>query len=129
MAVVTSHSSTLTVLNANQPYTLPPVSVDGSGHSAQSSTYEFALCGSADCPVTGTINQFYYSGTYTLTWNPPAGSGGTPTVCGQNFPTTVTGTVNLSGSFSTQVADSMKVTPGPGLDCSCADMEIFLQSA
>lgn len=113
-SLVTSHTSTLTVLNANQSYYFAAVSVDGSGHSAQSSTYEFALCGVPIVPVTGTINQFYYSGTYTLTWNPPAGSGGTPTLCGQTFPTTITGTVNRSGSFSTQVADSMKVTPGPG---------------
>ena len=60
------------------------------------------------------MNQFYYNGTFTLTWNPPAGSSGTPTVCGQTFSTTVTGNLNLAGSFSTVVADSTKVTPGPG---------------
>ena len=112
--LVTSHTSTLTALNANQPYYFAAVSVDGSGHSAQSPTYTFALCGPPFVPVIGTINQFYYSGTYTLTWNPPAGSVGTPTVCGQTFPTAITGTLNLSGSFSSQVADSMKATPGPG---------------
>lgn len=113
-ALVTSHTSTLTVLNANQPYYFAAVSVDGSNRSTQSLTYVFSLCGQPFVPVIGTINQFYYSGTYTLTWNPPAGSSGTPTVCGQTFPTTITGTVNLSGSFSSLVADSTKVTPGPG---------------
>lgn len=106
---VTSHSMTLTILNANQPYYFAVVS-----SGVQSSIYEFALCGQPQVPVSGTVNQFYYSGTYTLTWNPPAGSGGTPTVCGQGFSTTITGGLNLAGSFSSQVADSMKVTPGPG---------------
>lgn len=111
---VTSHSMTLTVLNAAQPYYFAVVSVDGSGHSAQSSTVEFALCGQSQVPVSGTINQFYYSGTFSITWNPPSGSSGTPTACGVPVTTPVTGNLNLSGSFSAQVADSLKVTPGPG---------------
>ena len=113
-SLVTSHSMTLTVLNASQPYYFAVVSVDGAGHSAQSSTYEFALCGQPQVPVSGTINQFYYSGTYTITWNPPSGSSGTPTACGVPVTTPVTGNLNLSGIFSAQVADSLKVTPGPG---------------
>jgi hypothetical protein len=113
-SLVTSHSMTLTFLNAIQPYYFATVSVDGSNHSTQSATYEFALCGQPQVPVSGTINQFYYSGTYTITWNPPSGASGSPTVCGQPVATPVTGNLNLSGSFSTQVADSFKVTPGPG---------------
>ena len=122
--LVTSHSMTLTVLNASQPYYFAVVSVDGGGHTTQSSTYEFALCGNSGeevvppsfgtVPVTGTVNFAYGNGTYTLNWNPPSGSGGTPTVCGHTVATTVTGTLNTSGSFNSQVADSLKVTPGPG---------------
>ena len=113
-SLVTSHSMTLTILNASQPYYFAVVSVDGGGGSAQSSTYEFALCGTPQVPVVGTVNQFYYSGTYSMTWNAPSGAGGSPTVCGQPVMTTVTGNLNLSGGFSTQVADALKVTPGPG---------------
>ena len=112
--LTTSHSMTLTVLNASQPYYFAVVSVDGSGHSAQSSTVEFALCGQPQVPVSGTINQFYYSGIYSITWNPPSGSSGTPTACGVPITNPVTGSLNLSGSFSAKVADSLKVTPGPG---------------
>lgn len=119
---VTSHSMTLILLNGQRPYYFAVVSVDGGGHSAQSSTYQFALCGQFDAadnggpyvPVNGTVNQFYYSGTYSITWNPPSGSSGAPTVCGQPVTTPVTGTLNLAGSFSAQVADAFKVTPGPG---------------
>ena len=107
--LVTSHSMTLTILNANQPYYFAAVS-----GATQSPTYGFALCGQPQVPVSATINQFYYNGTYTLTWNPPAGAGATPTVCGQGVQATVTGSLNLLGSFSSQVADSTKVTPGPG---------------
>ena len=112
--LTTSHSMTLTLLNASQPYYFAAVSVDGSSHSAQSSTYEFALCGNPQVPVSGSINQFYYSGTFSMTWNPPSGSGGTPTVCGQPVTTPVSGSLNLNGTFTTQVSDSLKVTPGPG---------------
>ena len=112
--LVTSHSMTLTLLNASQPYYFAVVSVDGSSHSAQSSTYEFALCGAPQVPVVGTVNQFYYSGTYSITWNAPSGAGGSPTICGQPLTTPVTGTLNLSGGLATQVADALKVTPGPG---------------
>lgn len=112
--MATSHSMTLTYLNSNQPYYFAVVSVDTSGNSAQSSTYEFALCGKPNVPVSGTINQFYYGGTYSMAWNPPSGSSGTSTVCGSSLSTPVAGSLNLSGSFSAQVADSLKVTPGPG---------------
>jgi hypothetical protein len=64
--------------------------------------------------VTGTVNFAYGNGTYTLTWSPPSGAVGSPTVCGQPVTQTVTGTLNTSGSFSAVVADALKVTPGPG---------------
>ena len=112
--LVTSHSMTLTLLNASQPYYFAVVSVDGSGHSAQSSTYQFALCGTPDVPVSGTVNQFYYDGTYSITWNAPSGSSGTPTICGQTLQQTVSGSLNLAGTFTAQVGDALKVTPGPG---------------
>lgn len=111
--LVTSHSVTITFLNASQPYYFAVVST-ASGQSAQSSTYQFALCGSPLVPVTATINQFYYSGTYSLTWNAPSGAVGSPTICGQSLTTPINGTMTLAGSFSTQVADALKVTPGPG---------------
>lgn len=112
--MVTSHSMTLTLLSAGPMYYFATVSKDSLGRIAQSTTYQFSLCGSPTTPVAGTVNQFYQLGPYTLTWVPPAGSSGTPTVCGQPFSTTVTGNLNGSGSFSNQVADAYKVTPGPG---------------
>ena len=110
----TSHSMTLTVLTPAQPYFFAVVSVDGSGNSTQSSTFQFALCGQPIVPVSGTVNFAYANGTYTMTWNPPSGAVGSPTVCGLPVTTTVTGTINTSGSFTSLVADAMKVTPGPG---------------
>ena len=112
-ALVTSHSMTLTLLNASQPYYFAVVSVSG-GHSAQSPTYQFALCGQGISPVTGTVNLYYGYGTATLTWVPPAGAIGSPTVCGQPVQTPTTVTLGEMGSFSTTAADSYKVTPGPG---------------
>lgn len=112
--MVTSHSMTLTLLSAGPMYYFATVSKDSLGRIAQSTTYQFSLCGSPTTPVAGTVNQFYQLGPYTLTWVPPVGSSGTPTVCGQPFSTTVTGNLNGSGSFSNQVADAYKVTPGPG---------------
>jgi hypothetical protein len=111
---VTSHSMTLTNLNAAQPWYFAVVSTDNSGIPTQSSTVQFSLCGTPLIPVTGTVNFAYGNGTYTLTWSPPSGAVGSPTVCGQPVTQTVTGTLNTSGSFSAVVADALKVTPGPG---------------
>lgn len=111
--LVTSHSMTLTILTATRPYFFAVVST-ASGLTSQSSTYEFALCGSATIPVGGTVNPAYGYGTFTMTWNPPSGSVGTPTVCGLTVATTVTGSLNAFGSLTAVVADSLKVTPGPG---------------
>jgi hypothetical protein len=113
-ALVTSHSMTLTVLNASRPYYFAVVSVDGSGNTTQSTTEIFALCGQPFNPATGTVNNYYEYGTFTMTWVPPVGSSGTPTACGQPINTTVTGNLSGGGSFSSSVADSYMVVPGPG---------------
>ena len=111
--LVTSHSMTLTVLNANQPYYFAVVSTD-SGGTTQAPTSVFALCGTPLVPVAGTINNYYQYGSYTLTWVPPAGASQSPTVCGLPVQTTVTGSLNSGASFTNQVADAYKIVPGPG---------------
>jgi hypothetical protein len=111
--LVTSHSMTLILLNPAQPYYFAVVSGNGSS-TATSSTAQFSLCGDPLVEVSGTINLLYGNGTYTFTWNPPAGGVASPTVCGQPVATTVTGKLNGFGSFNTSVADSLKVRPGPG---------------
>src|ERR1039458_5327129 len=61
-ALVTSHSMTLASNLSSDPlYYFAVVSIDGSGMSAQSSTYPFGLCGAPFVPVTGTINPYYSS--------------------------------------------------------------------
>jgi hypothetical protein len=112
--LTTSHSVTVTNLSAAQPYYFAVSSIDGSNNTTQSSTYQFALCGTPQVPVSGTINPFYYSGPFTMTFNPPSGSSGPYTVCGQPVTSTVTGNLNLAGGLAAQVADALKVTPGPG---------------
>lgn len=112
--LVTSHSMTLILLNAAQLYYFAPVSVDGAGHSTQGATTNFGLCGQPFTPVTGTVNNYYEYGSFTMTWVPPSGSGAAPTVCGQAMPTTVTGSLSGSGSLSASVGDAYRAVPGPG---------------
>lgn len=116
-AMVTSHSVTLTVLDPSRFYFFAVSSIDGAGHVTQSATENFGLCGGNSQPfnpATGTINNYYEYGSFTLTWNPPSGSSATPTVCGQPISTTITGVLSGGASMSASVADSYKVIPGPG---------------
>lgn len=113
-AYVTTHTMTLTGLSATRPYYFAVVSNDSAGHTAQSGTQVFAICGSSLVPVVGTVNNYYQYGSYMLTWVPPSGSSGTPMVCGQPLQTTVSGSLSGGASFSAQVGDAFKVIPGPG---------------
>ena len=115
--LVTSHSMTLTILQAERLYYFAVVSVDGAGHSTQSSTSNFSLCSASSSPLIpaqGTVNNYYQYGTFTMTWIPPTGSSGSPSACGQPFSATVTGTLSGGASLSASVGDSYKAIPGPG---------------
>jgi hypothetical protein len=115
--LVTTHTMTLTFLQPSTFYYFAVVSADSGGNSSQSATSSFSLCSPGESgivPVQGTANNFYMYGTFTLTWVPPAGSSGTPMICGQPMATTATGSLDGGASLSSSVADSYKAIPGPG---------------
>lgn len=112
--MVTSHSVTLTVLNTTTMYSFAAVSVDAANHTTQSSISLFSLCGAPMVPLNATANNYYQYGSYALTWVPPTGSSGTPTVCGGTMQTSISGSLSGGASFSASVADASKVIPGPG---------------
>ena len=113
--LTTTHSMTLPLLTAGPLYYVAAVSGDNAGNNTQSATITFSVCGSPTIPVSGTVNNYYEYGSYTLTWIPPTGtSGTTPTACGAPIQKTITGNLSGSASFTTAVADASKVVPGPG---------------
>lgn len=112
--LTTSHSMTLTLLSPAYLYYVAAVSTDNSGHTTQSSTINFGLCGQPFVPTSGTVNNYYEYGSFTMTWQPPTGSSGTPTVCGLPMNTTITGALSGGASLSAEVPDAYRVIPGPG---------------
>lgn len=112
--LTTSHSMTLTLLSPAYLYYVAAVSTDNAGHTTQSSTINFGLCGQPFVPTSGTVNNYYEYGSFTMTWQPPAGSSGTPTVCGLPMNTTITGALSGGASLSAEVPDAYRVIPGPG---------------
>ena len=110
---VTNHAVTLQLLTVGPFYYAAAVSTDNSG-TTQSNIVTWTMCGSPLTPVAGTATTYYQYGTYNLVWQPPAGASQAPIVCGQTFPTAISGSLDGGASFNTNVADASKIVPGPG---------------
>lgn len=117
-ALVTSHSITIAVLSQQTVYTYEVQSTD-SGGTTTSSTNTFALCNPGNpnsglTAVTASENASYVTGTVTATWTNTSGvSTSTPTLCGNTFSTSQTGTVGLPGNFGKQLPDNNYIVPSP----------------
>jgi len=116
--LVTSHSLTLNNLAQQTVYTYEVQSTD-SGGTTTSGTNTFALCnpGNANSgftTVTVGENASYVLGTVTATWTDNSGvSTASPTLCGNTFATTPTGTVGLPGNLVMQLPDNNYIVPSP----------------
>lgn len=118
-ALATSHSVVLIGLLQGTVYTYVVQSTD-SGGSTTSSSKAFALCNpgqsnSGFSTVNAGENASYVTGTVTATWEDDSGViTASPTICGNTFSTTQTGTVGLPGNLAMQLPDNNYIIPSPG---------------
>jgi hypothetical protein len=117
--LVTSHTATISGIFSNAIFSYAAVSLDGSSNKTQSPTQTFELCSSngSGIPgftqVSGTINNYYEYGTYSLNWVNQSGQSITPTVCGTPIATTLAGSLSSAGTFNVNVPDNLQVVPSP----------------
>ena len=115
-SLVTSHSQAITGIFSGSVFSYAAVSVDGGGNRTQSPTQTFALCSPSTggyTQVSGTTNNFYEYGSYSISWVNESGHAITPTVCGAPIATTISGSLDSSGTLSVPVPDNLEVVPSP----------------
>ena len=113
-ALVTFHNETITGIFNGTIFSYAAVSIDSGGHLTQSPTQTFQLCTNTGyTQVSGTVNNFYEYGNYSLTWVNNSGQAITPTVCGVPIATTISGMLDPTGTFSVPVPDNLQVVPSP----------------
>lgn len=117
-SLVTSHTVIVSNLAPGKVYSYATRSQTGGGLVTTSSTNTFMLCGTPGnglTQLTGNTNTAYGYGRYSLVWINDSGvSTTTPTVCGQTFTTTQTGTLDPDGSLNISLPDNNVIVPSPG---------------
>ena len=107
--LLTSHTVTISGLTAGTTYIYAAVS-----GSTQSSTQKFTDCSSpGTAALSGTINNYYEYGLYTITWVNDSGQSVTPTLCGAALTQTFTGTLDNASSLSLSIPDNLQIVPSP----------------
>ena len=113
--LVTSHVLTVHGLTSGSNYYYQAISTD-SGGKTTSGTQEFQLCapgGSAQVGLSGTTNNYYEYGEYTIQWQNLSGQSVSPTVCGVPLTTPITGQLDYQSTFAVNIPSTLAIVPSP----------------
>lgn len=114
--LVTSHTVIIPNLVGEVNTSYYASSTNAGGETTTSATQKFELCDNASEElknVSGTVNNYYEYGNYTITWVNLSGRSIAPTVCGVPVPTTITGTLDKGGTVTAQIYDNPAIVPSP----------------
>lgn len=112
--LVTAHSLTLTGLTGGQVWQYEAVSVNSAGHSTTSAAQQFEMCDSeSGVTASGTVNNYYEYGLYTITWQNQSGYSVSPTLCGAPLQQTWTGGLDHGASFGLNLPNNLEIVPSP----------------
>lgn len=136
--LVTGHSLTLNGLTGGQVWEYAAVSVNSAGHSTTSTAQNFELCDSeSSVTVSGTVNNYYEYGLYTMTWQNQSGQSVPPTLCGAALQQTWTGGLDRGASFGLNLPNNLEIVPSPsnweigvtGIDGSIGNFNISFSNS
>src|SRR5438477_5355073 len=106
LTLVGSHTASITGITNNEIVYYAAESVDNVGHITRSPVQSFELCsqnGGATpgyTQVSGTVNNYYEYGNYSIAWTNQSGRSIAPTVCGQPIQSTYLGPLDQSGTLN-----------------------------